>query len=64
MAVELFLNEEAHVDIADANDWYEARQVGLGEEFLRQIDAYIQGILRNPQLYGIIHEEYRRALVR
>ncbi len=45
-------------------DWYEGRQVGLGEDFLRRVDACIQGILRGPEAHRTVYASYRRALVR
>lgn len=64
MAADLILIPEAEHDIAGAYHWYEGQQIGLGEDFLRRVDACIQSILRNPEGPRIIHETYRRALVR
>lgn len=64
MAADLILTPEAEHDIAGAYHWYEGQQIGLGEDFLRRVDACIQSILRNPEGPRIIHETYRRALVR
>ena len=64
MAAELIVAPEAEQDIADAYGWYEGRRFGLGEEFLSRVDACIQSILRNPELHKIVHENYRRMLVR
>jgi plasmid stabilization system protein ParE len=64
MAAELILAPEAEQDIAEAYAWYEARRVGLGEEFMTCVDACIQAICRMPQMYGVVHENYRRGLVR
>ena len=55
---ELIILPEAELDIVD---WYEERELGLGEEFLRCVDACIQYILRHPEAYQMIYEEYRRA---
>ena len=64
MAAELIVAPEAEQDIAEAYAWYEARRVGLGEEFLSCVDACIQAICRMPEMHGAIHEAYRRTLVR
>jgi hypothetical protein len=42
MAVELIFAPEAEQDIAEAYAWYEGRRPGLGEEFLRCLDARVQ----------------------
>ena len=64
MAAELVIAPEAQLDIAEAYAWYEGSKVGLGEEFLGSIDACIEQIRRQPDLFPFIHEGYRRALIR
>jgi plasmid stabilization system protein ParE len=64
MAAELIMAPEAEQDIADAYDWYERQRVGLGEDFLSRVDACIQAILRTPTGHTVVHENYRRGLVR
>lgn len=64
MAAELIIAPEAEQDLAEAYAWYEARRVGLGEEFLTAVDACIQAIARTPLMHAIYHENYRRGLVR
>jgi plasmid stabilization system protein ParE len=55
---------EAKTDIADACFWYEEQSLGLGMEFLRCVEAAILSIHRTPLIYPVVHETYRRALVR
>jgi plasmid stabilization system protein ParE len=64
MAVELIVAPEAEQDIAEAFAWYEDQRPGLGEDFLGRVDACIQATLRRPEMHAIVHESYRRALVR
>ncbi|MGL5033882.1 MAG: type II toxin-antitoxin system RelE/ParE family toxin [Microcystaceae cyanobacterium] len=64
MAKNLIILPQAEQDITEAYDWYQERELGLGEEFLRCIDASIQFIESNPEIYLFVHEQYRRALVR
>lgn len=60
----LIILSEAEEDVAQAFIWYEEQELGLGEEFLRCLDACIQFIRRNPEMYQVVHESYRRAVVR
>ncbi|NES23247.1 MAG: type II toxin-antitoxin system RelE/ParE family toxin [Symploca sp. SIO3E6] len=60
----LIILPEAEQDVAQAYIWYEERELGLGEEFLRCVDACIQLIRRNPQTYQVVYQSYRRAVVR
>lgn len=55
---------EAKTDVEDAYLWYEEQSLGLGLEFLRCVEAALVSIQRTPLIYPIIHECYRRALVR
>ncbi len=64
MAVELIFVPEAEEDVDGAYAWYESRRSGLGEEFMSCVDACLQAIRRNPEMYACAHESYRRALVR
>lgn len=64
MAVKLIIAPEAVQDLGKAYAWYEERRLGLGEEFLDCVDACIQAICRMPEMYVVIHENYRRGLVR
>lgn len=64
MVADLVISPEAEQDVADAYAWYERQRVGLGEEFLSCVDACIQAIRRAPELSAVVHEDYRRALVR
>ncbi|HUY32555.1 MAG TPA: type II toxin-antitoxin system RelE/ParE family toxin [Pirellulales bacterium] len=64
MAAELIVAPEAEQDIAEAFAWYEDQRPGLGEDFLGRVDACIQATLRSPEMHAIVHETYRRALVR
>ncbi len=64
MAAELIIAPEAEQDLAEAYAWYEGRRTGLGEEFLSCVDARIEAIRRTPEIYAVVHENYRRGLVR
>jgi plasmid stabilization system protein ParE len=64
MAVELILAPEAEFDLAEAYAWYEKRRAGLGEEFLSAVDACLAGIRRHSEMCALVHETYRRALIR
>ena len=64
MAAELILAPEAEQDLAEAYGWYENRRPGLGEEFLSCVDACIAAIQRTPEMHRVVHEDYRRGLVR
>jgi plasmid stabilization system protein ParE len=64
MAAELVIAPEAELDIAEAYVWYEGRRTGLGEDFLTSVDACLESIRRKPEVYPVVHETYRRSLIR
>jgi plasmid stabilization system protein ParE len=64
MAAKLVVAPEAALDSAEAYAWYEKRRAGLGEEFLSSADACLERIRRQPEMYAVVHETYRRALIR
>jgi plasmid stabilization system protein ParE len=55
---------EAEREVAEAYCWHESREPGLGEDFLRCVEACVLGIQRHPHLYPTALDEFRRALVR
>lgn len=44
---------ESELDQAAA--WYESRQPGLRDRFLRAVDSTLTRVAENPQLYQVIH---------
>ena len=55
---------EAEDDVAGSYDWYEGQEPGLGEDFLRSVEACVSGIQRHPEMYSVAIDEFRRAPIR
>jgi plasmid stabilization system protein ParE len=64
MAARVVFAPEAEFDIAEACAWYESRRIGLGEEFLTSVDACLETISRRPEMCPVVHETFRRSLIR
>jgi len=64
MAADVIYAPEAEQDISDAYAWYEERSPGLGEDFLRAVDACISAIARSPRAHQIVFKTYRRGVLR
>jgi plasmid stabilization system protein ParE len=60
----LIILPEAERDTAQTYAWYESQEPGLGEAFLGCVETCIEFIRRSPQMYPIVLETYRRAVVR
>jgi len=55
---------EIEDDAFTAYLWYEKKSRGLGEDFLRMFYAVAAEIQRNPLLYPVVYNEFRRCLLR
>ena len=62
MSLPLVYKTEARSDIADIYDYYESQRNGLGDEFLEELTAVKDRILRQPKANRTIWNEVRRGL--
>jgi plasmid stabilization system protein ParE len=58
------LRPDAHAEISEARDWYEARRPGLGADFVGEVDAALAKIAQRPAMYARVHGDVRRAVLR
>ncbi len=63
MTVEVRLRPEAEQDLADAAQWYEEQQRGLGQEFLDEALAAFSAIAERPLASTAVYKALRRALL-
>jgi toxin ParE1/3/4 len=59
----LQVRRAAELEIAEAQLWYEAKDKGLGAEFLSEVSRTIDRILETPLIYQDVHRGIRRAIV-
>lgn len=57
------LTEEAKKDISNSFDFYESEQVGLGKNFLENLDLCFKSISENPFKHPSKRGTFREALV-
>jgi len=55
---------EAASDVEQAYDWYEMQEPGLGEDFLRCVEACVLLIRRHSRMFPVAADDCRRALIR
>jgi plasmid stabilization system protein ParE len=48
-------------EIAKSWEWYEERQQGLGDRFVKEVLAKIKLIEQNPDRYPIRHKSYKET---
>jgi plasmid stabilization system protein ParE len=61
MTRRLVVRRQARLELAEATDWYDARDVRLGDELLYTYDRAIQAIMENPYQYQRLIGSYRRV---
>lgn len=59
----LVLTELAELDLLEAQDWYDRRRWGLGNEFMFAVDACFARIELAPEAFVFSHGNVRRALL-
>jgi plasmid stabilization system protein ParE len=55
---------DADADVFESYNWYQACEPGLGDEFLRCVEQCIWKIRRQPLIFPVAVDGFRRALVR
>jgi plasmid stabilization system protein ParE len=64
MSRTLIIRPEAQDELAAAERWYEQQRPGTGAAFVQAVDAVIARILSVPELYSVVHDDVRCALLR
>jgi plasmid stabilization system protein ParE len=55
---------EARNELDEAYSWYETQQIGLGDDFLEQVEAALDRICQMPESYPAVYRDVRRSIVR
>ena len=64
MNYSLIFNSQVETDVGDAYIWYEARQEGLGERFLKELAGCYTQLEINPGYYGSVVKSFRRVTLK
>lgn len=62
MRYRLEIRPDALADIEKAADWYDKQELGLGNEFARDVLQAIDTLPLNPLLYRVRHRRAKRAM--
>lgn len=60
----IHFHPEAEHEYHEAAQWYGQQRFGLDAEFLTCVDETLQRIVRHPEMYPVVHNQKRRAVVR
>ena len=55
---------DAEYDVVESYNWYERREPGLGEDFLRCVEACLFSIQRHPHMFPIAVDQIRHVPIR
>lgn len=50
----IFIEDRAKIEIADAYDWYEEQKEGLGDDFLNAFQNSLKTIQKAPNAYPLL----------
>lgn len=53
----------AELELAEAFDWYEEQQIGLGKKFSIAVRETVAKILRDPESHALMSDSIRRRRV-
>ena len=59
----LEVHPEVYEELEEARAWYEEHAVGLGDEFLSEVEGAISVIQRSPEAWPIYSHKTRRFFV-
>jgi plasmid stabilization system protein ParE len=63
MRLPIVLRDEAQAEFDEAFDFYEARQTGLGIDFLARVQRVFDRIGVNPLMHRVVVGDIRKAVV-
>ena len=58
------LGKNVEEETAEARDWYDEQQPGLGDAFLDAVEVVIDRVAETPFAFPRVHQDTRRASVR
>jgi len=61
---QIVFRKQACLEFDKAGDWYEKERLGLGMEFLAEIQLLIQRIADTPEQFPMLYRDIRKAVAR
>lgn len=63
MTYKLILKSKAHIDLAEAIEYYQSKRKGLGFKFLKCVQKFFDRITKNPLHYPLKSNQFREAYI-
>jgi plasmid stabilization system protein ParE len=64
VSLPVVLRDEAQAEFDEAFDWYDAQRVGLGSEFVAEVQKVFDRIAANPLMHQTVFADIRKGVVR
>jgi len=62
--MQVIFTPAARAELVEAQDWYEVRHLGLGIQFLEQVEAIVLRMEENPHQFPTAFRDVHRARLR
>jgi plasmid stabilization system protein ParE len=62
MSLPIIFHRAASAEFIEASAWYEGKRLGLGLEFIAEIDSCISLASKNPLQFAVVREDIRRVV--
>jgi len=59
MSLSVIFQRAAKIEFLEASMWYESKRLGLGAEFIEEIERCISQAAAFPHLYKVVHNDLR-----
>ncbi|GAB5561357.1 MAG: hypothetical protein SynsKO_30040 [Synoicihabitans sp.] len=63
MLYSIVIRPVAEHDLTTAADWYDEQRMGLGDKFLDEINAAMNGLVNQPDISPRYYGDFRRILL-
>jgi plasmid stabilization system protein ParE len=63
MSLSITFHRAANAEFIEASSWYEEKRMGLGTEFITEVESCLEVISENPLRYLCVHQNIRRIAV-
>ena len=62
MSMHITFHRAASAEFIEASAWYEGKRLGLGLEFIAEIDRCVLLASKNPLQFAVVREDIRRVV--
>ena len=64
MGYEIEITPLAKLEIIDAYDWYEINKKGLGDDFLEELEKFLNDLIPNPKIHSYYQKPVRSGVLK